>query len=83
MLGPKGLGIDGKLLFICDTPNGLKIFDRLDPLEIELLYHFEHLNPVDVIPFQGLLLVMTESSIHQFSYQDHENIFEISTFELQ
>lgn len=78
LTNPKGLGLDGDLLFICDTADGLKIYDRSDPVNIELIAHFTHLYPFDVIPYQGLLFVMTESSIHQFDYRDSTNIIELS-----
>ena len=83
MSHPKGLGIDGKLLFICDTYAGLKIFDRTDPKDIQLLYHFDQLEPYDVIPYKGLLIVMTESRIHQFDYRDESNVFELSAYQLK
>lgn len=78
MYNPKGLGLDDDLLFICDTGDGLKVYDRSDPVNIIQIAHFKHLYPFDVIPYQGLLFVMTESSIHQFDYKDPNNIFEIS-----
>jgi hypothetical protein len=78
MYNPKGLGLDGDLLFICDTGDGLKVYDRSDPVNITLRAHFKDLYPFDVIPYQGLLFVMTENSIHQFNYTDPANIYEIS-----
>ena len=83
MQNPKGLGLDKELLFICDTSDGLKIYNRSDPVNIELIYHFTHLYPFDVIPYNGLLFVMTDSAIHQFDYNDHSNIYEISTTLIQ
>ena len=82
MEGPKGLGISNNLLFICDTPVGLKIYDRTDPVQIELKYLFDHINPIDVIPYQGLLFVMTSTAIHQFDYSNPNLIEEISSFTL-
>jgi hypothetical protein len=81
--GPKGLGIDDDLLFLCDTPVGLMIFDRSNIFDLKLIQQFTHINPVDVIPYNGLLLVMTESSIHQFDYSDPANIIELSSFSLK
>lgn len=83
MYHPKGLGVDDKLLFICDTDDGLKVYDRTDPVNIELIRRFEHIVPVDVIPYKGLLFVMTETAIHQFDYSDPYNIFELSATALK
>jgi len=82
MDGPKGLGVDNELLFICDFPTGLTISDRSDPVELQFMMTCSHLNPVDVIPYQGLLFVMTETAIHQFDYSDPGNIYELSMFTL-
>lgn len=82
MEGPKGLGISNNLLFICDTPIGLKIYDRTDPVQIELKYLFDHIQPIDVIPYQGLLFVMTSTAIHQFDYSNPNSITELSSFTL-
>jgi hypothetical protein len=78
MYHPKGLGVDGELLFICDTDEGLKVYDRSDPVNIELIRTFDHLVPFDVIPYRGLLFVMTNQNIHQFDYSDKEHIVEVS-----
>lgn len=80
---PKGLGIDGKLLFICDSEEGLKIFDRTDPEKLLQLYHFDNFTAIDVIPFNGLLLVMTGNGFREFNYSDTENIHELSEFTFQ
>jgi len=80
---PKGLGIDGKLLFICDSDEGLKIFDRTDPAKLQQLYHFDHFTSIDVIPYNGLLLVMTGNGFREFNYSDAENIHELSEFTFQ
>lgn len=80
---PKGLGIDGALLFICDSEAGLKIYKRTDPLNLVQLFHFNHFHAVDVIPYNGLLLVMTNNGIRQFDYSDPKNVRELSEFTYQ
>ena len=83
MTHPRGLGVDGILLFICDTTDGLKIYDRTDPKNIELLFHFTGFEPYDVIPYKGLLFVLTDSDIRQFDYKDPGKVFEISSYQLK
>lgn len=69
---PRGLGIDGNKLFICD--NGIKVFDVSNPLEpvwIDDLGHIsevENIDAYDLIPNDGILLVTSSSGFYQFDY---------------
>jgi hypothetical protein len=79
---PKGLALDGDLLFVCDSEDGLKIFDvskRNEPLEI---YHFEDGHTFDAIARNGLLVVTGPASIMEYDYSDVENIRLIGVFRL-
>lgn len=78
MVEPKGVGLDGKTLFICDNEAGLKVYDVEDPLAIELIAHFDDFVTYDVIPLNGLLLVVGPDSVHQFDYSDLNNITRVS-----
>ena len=78
MENPKGVGLDGKTLFICDNEAGLKIYDVNDPLNIQLIKHFDDFVTYDVIPLGGLLLVVGPESVHQFDYSDLSNITRVS-----
>lgn len=66
---PYGLGIDGDLLFICD--NGLKVYDRRSPATLPLLQEF-NIPAIDVIPLNGLLLVVAEDGLYQYRYANNE-----------
>jgi hypothetical protein len=69
---PMGLGIDGNKLFICDK--GLKVYDITDPISpvwIDDLYSaglYDVSNSYDVIPINGLLILVTSSGIYQLDY---------------
>lgn len=67
MVGPKGLGLDGDTLFVCD--NGLKVFDITNPNQIEELEHFG-IDCHDVIPLNGNLLVIGTNALYQYEYKD-------------
>jgi hypothetical protein len=67
MYSPRGLGIDGKTLFLCD--DGLKVYDVTDPMNIILKKHF-HINATDVIPYDGLLLCIGSDGLYQYRYQN-------------
>ena len=82
MIEPKGLGIDGNWLFVCEKENGLKVFDISDPNDLNQLHHFDNFKSFDVIPLNGLLLVVGPDNIYQYDYSDMENMSLLSTIEL-
>jgi len=70
--GPAGLGIDGTKLFVCDR--GLKVFNITNPLNIRQTDDLVDIDEVnlrsayDVIPLNGLLLLVAEEGLFQFDY---------------
>jgi hypothetical protein len=82
MVNPKGVGLDGEILFVCDNEAGLKIFDVSDPLAIEMIEHFDDFITYDVIPLNGLLMVVGPESVHQFDYTDINNIERLSVINI-
>lgn len=80
LYNPHGLGIDGNLLFVCDGKAGLKIYDRTDPLAIitNQLAHYPDMDTYDVIPVNGILMLVGEDGIYQYNYSDPLNIRQIS-----
>ena len=74
MHAPKGVGLDGEVLFVCDHDHGLKIFDVSDPLHIRLIRQFSDFTAFDVIPLDGLLLVVGPENVYQFDYRDLTDI---------
>ena len=70
--GPTGLGIDGSKLFVCDR--GLKVFDISDPLNIKQIDDLVDIDEVDiretydVIPVDGLLILVAKEGLYQFDY---------------
>ena len=80
MFNPHGLGIDGNLLFVCDGDAGLKIYDKSNPLAIitSQIAHYPDFDTYDVIPMNGILMLVGEGGIYQYDYSDPENIFQIS-----
>ena len=83
MFGPKGIGIDGDILFLCDDEEGLKIFNVADPTNIESIIQFDNFTAFDVIPLNGLLLVVATDNIYQFDYSDINNIRLISNIPIE
>jgi len=72
MNSPKGLGIDGNTLFLCD--DGLKVYDVSDANNLDLKYHF-FIEANDVIPYQGNLMVIGADGLYQYDYTGDTVIF--------
>lgn len=80
MTEPYGLGIDNKILFVCDGQAGLKIYDASDPLRIDInmIKQYNDLKALDVIPFKNVLILIAEDGIYQYNYTDLQNIEQLS-----
>ncbi|MBP6978944.1 MAG: hypothetical protein PHD61_08715 [Bacteroidales bacterium] len=80
MAEPFGLGIDHKTLFVCDGSAGLKIYDVSNPSAIDdhLIKIYPGIQARDVIPLNGILIMITTTGIVQYDYSDLNNIVEIS-----
>jgi hypothetical protein len=78
---PKGLGVDGNKLFVCDAILGIKVFDVTNPLTpvwIDDLTRIPEANGAetyDVIPVDGILLTSTSKGLYQFSYTGEKLAF--------
>ena len=70
MIEPYGLGIDDNKLFVCD--NGLKVFDATVPYLVgnRQLFSTTDFAGFDLIPSNGLLLVIGSDGLYQYSYSD-------------
>lgn len=69
MVNPKGLGIDGANLFVCDE--GLKLYDATNVNNLALKQQF-NINAYDVIPDKGNLLVIGSDGFYQYSYLNNK-----------
>jgi len=80
MSNPKGLGVDGSLLFLCDGIDGLKVYDKTNDAAItgNMLSHFEEIHAFDVIPYNGTLVMTGNDGIYQYDYSDLNDISQIS-----
>ncbi len=81
MSGPQGLGITNGTLFICDGDAGLKVYDASDAFDLERnqIAHFTDVKATDVIPNDGVLIMVGEDGIVQYDYNDLQNLRKIST----
>ena len=81
MDNPYGLGIKDDLLFICDGSSGMKIFNKSNVDDLQLVDHFENINTYDVIPLEDHLLMIGEGMLYQYGYTE-EGINLLSQFSL-
>ena len=65
MTHPKGLGVDGNELFVCDA--GLKVFDISNVDSLAQKYHFR-IEANDVIPYRDYLMVIGSDGLYQYRY---------------
>ena len=71
MDNPYGLGIKDNFLFICDGTSGLKVYNKIDVENLELLDHFKDINTYDVIPLDERLLMIGDNELFQYDYSDN------------
>jgi hypothetical protein len=85
MYNPRGLGVDGKKLFVCE--HGLKIYDISDPAfpkwidDLSKIPEASNIDTYDVIPRDGILLLIGKDGLYQFDYTE-ENIKFLSKIEV-
>lgn len=73
---PHGLAIDGTTLFICEGEFGLKVFNATDSRSItsNRLAHIQDIHAFDVIPLNGVLMVIGQDGLYQYDYSDPANL---------
>jgi hypothetical protein len=73
---PYGLGIDNSILFVCDGSAGLKIYDASDVEDIanNIIATFSDIETYDVIPVNGVLMLIGDDGLYQYDYSDLTDI---------
>jgi hypothetical protein len=75
MQNPKGLGIDGTLLFVCNSGEGVKIFDFSDPKNLKQVSGILGVDAYDLILRDKILFLVGKDGLFQY---DYENINQIT-----
>jgi len=76
MYSPRGLGVDGQKLFVCER--GLKIYDISDPAfpkwidDLSKIPEASDIDTYDVIPRNGILLLIGKDGLYQFDYTEEK-----------
>lgn len=72
---PMGIGVDNGVLFVCDDEEGLKIFDCSNPYEeLTLVAHHPEFQAYDVIPKNGLLIMIGADGLFLYNYKNANDI---------
>lgn len=74
LTNPHGLSKDGKLLFICDGDDGLKVFDASNVTALSLKNKIEIKGTYDVIAYNNIAIVVAKDGLYQYDYTDVNNI---------
>lgn len=80
MTSPTGLCKDGKLLFICDGPETVRVYDATTASGIFQLSGITVKGPNDLIAANNNLMVITSAGLYQYNYSNPKNIYQISYF---
>ncbi len=65
---PYGLGIDDRILFVCDGIAGLKVYNADNPSNLIKTAWFPEVNAFDVIPYNGVLMMIGTGGLYQYEY---------------
>lgn len=76
MTSPKGVGIDGQTLFVCDQGAGLKVYNtaNINNLQSSMTAQFSNINSFDVIPYNKDLIMIGSDGLYQYNYSNVQNI---------
>lgn len=68
MINPKGLGIYGDTLLVCDK--GVKVFNVSDPLNPTFLTADEDFDAVDIIAINDLMILVSATGLNQYRFKN-------------
>lgn len=80
---PKGLAIDGDILYVCDLSTGVHVYDVKDRSQPVLIDMMTDQTAFDVVAKDDLLYVTGPNSIAQYDISDPSNISLISIYDFQ
>ncbi len=83
MISPRGMGLAGDYLFVCEGSFGLRTLNVADPLNVEFLAFKEDIHANDVIVLSDILLVIGPDNITQFDYSDPANLVQLSEIKIE
>jgi hypothetical protein len=83
---PIGLSITGEVLMICESDQGLKVFNAKDDLSIDknLLQHLNAFDAFDIIALekQSLAIITGKNGIYQYDYSNPQKLQRLSVMNI-
>ena len=74
MENPKGLGVDGQYLFVCNSEQGVKVFDISNIYQMEQVSGISGIDAYDVILNNNILILVGKDGLFQYNYEDIHQI---------
>jgi hypothetical protein len=71
---PKGLGVDGQYLFVCNSEQGVKVFDISNIYQMEQVSGISGIDAYDVILNNNILILVGKDGLFQYNYEDIHQI---------
>jgi len=75
---PKGLGIDGKYVFVCNGEEGVKVYDFSDPYNLQQVSGILGINAYDIILRDKILYLIGQDGLFQYNYENINSIVPLS-----
>ncbi|MDQ3682309.1 MAG: hypothetical protein M3352_04445 [Bacteroidota bacterium] len=70
---PYGLGYSDNVLYVCDRIRGLMVFDISQPYSPVYIRAVTNVQPVDVIPYNNVLIVWTNTGMNLYDITNKQN----------
>ena len=67
---PKGLGVDGNYLFVCNGMSGVQIYDISNIYQLEQVSGIAGIDAYDVIPDNNILVLVGKDGLFQYNYEN-------------
>jgi len=83
LTGPQGLSKDDNLLFICDGTDGLKVYNAVDVMNLQLIKQFPGAETYDVIANNKIAIVVAKDGLYQYDYSALSNIHLVSKIDIK
>ncbi len=74
MEDPKGLGLDGIYLFVCNGASGMDIYDISNPYDLNRVSGITGIDSYDVIIHNNILVLIGKDGLFQYNYDNINNL---------
>lgn len=83
MTSPYGLAIEGNYLYVCDSEEGVIVYNNANPESPQAMSTIPVANSRDIILNFPYMIISTQTSFEMYNYQNVNNIYHVSTFQLK